>query len=1538
MLLTLVQADRIHKFSLPEKRSGQYWLTRLDADGSTADLVSIEALEDQWVMKSNRRATVLDDEGLPIRSVVLEPNRFYSIEVRATQEAFILETEPSTVDRKRLTRRTVTAGHTLTVGRADGATIRFASRFASTRHAEIRVDSSGMTIIDGGSANGTFVNGVRVSEQKLAPGDVVSIVGLLIIAGGQFIALNNPDGLVEVDDSQLPLLRSQEIEPPDEFEDDEIEEASARVDFSRPPRFMTDVSTAKIRIDPPPSPPQDGGLPLIMIIGPALTMGMASATMAVFAVTSVRARGGSWVDALPSVIMSVSMLLGMVLWPVLSRRYERRQAAEAEARRQERYREYLDEKRDEIERARAVQSQLLITNVVPIESCVLRAEQRATTLWERAIDRSRDFVRLRLGIGSWPFDAEIQASEAKFTVNKDDLEQEMLALVDEPKDLSEVPVSMSLAERPVVGVIGERAASREFVKGLVLQLAALHSYDELRLVFIYDERESGDWEFARWLPHVWSEDESFRYVATSAKEVKEISARIEPEIQARCEINNIEDAEQISPFYVVLALSRELASKAEFVNKILRLRQSLGFAVVAAYDEQPRLPKECRAVISLSESVAKLSDPMDLSGAFLAFAPDISVGNVLRDVSTTLANTRLDSASEAFTLPTLVTFLELFGVGKVEHLNVLNRWKESNPVLSLEAAVGIDTSGGLLTLDIHEKYHGPHGLIAGMTGSGKSEFIMTYLLALAINYHPDEVAFVLIDYKGGGMANALSGLPHVAGTITNLDGAEVNRSLVSLQSELKRRQALFNQASERSGVSNIDIYKYQSLYRAGEVDQPLPHLVVISDEFAELKSQEPEFMAQLVSAARIGRSLGVHLILATQKPSGVVDDQIWSNSRFRVSLKVQERADSMEVIKRPDAAELSTTGRFYLQVGFNELFEMGQSAWAAAPYYPADRVEKPYDDTVSIVSNTGGAVHSFRPPPRRAQAVSAGKQLDEIVKYVVRLATEEKVSTRPLWLPPIPELITIEQLRRKYPASPRRVGDLAAFVGEYDDPARQQQGRVSLSFSADGNLLVYGSAGAGKTEFLSTMLYALIEDYTPEEVNIYALDFGAESLQAFSSAPHVGDIVIGAEAEKVASLFKMLTRTVAERKKLMAGYGNEFSAFLRESGERVPFIVTAINNLSSLIDAYPEAGDQLVRLARDGVRYGVYFVLTAAGVGDVRYQLSQSFKQVIALQLNDPADYPVVIGKTGGVRPSPTKGRGLVRIGDVFEFQTAQIVSSEEGMLAAIRSCCQKAQKEWDGTVAPPVPVLPALVTPAEVMARHGRSQGTPVGIEVEALKVATFDVLGSFATLVLSQDGENAAFLQGLAEVLAARGDSHVVVFDPRGEFKQEGEATYRVVSGRDMDSAVVEIFELMAERNKTRKAAEASGDPVPAFNRYTCILSSYGDVMSQLSDDPKDKLSAVLENCTTLMGLSFVVADGSSSASTIVYETWGKRHLSAANGIWLGDGVSDQYTLKPANLKSDAYRSIGSGFGYVIRKGKATLMKCVTSSALAQEADQNE
>ncbi len=394
------------------------------------------------------------------------------------------------------------------------------------------------------------------------------------------------------------------------------------------------------------------------------------------------------------------------------------------------------------------------------------------------------------------------------------------------------------------------------------------------------------------------------------------------------------------------------------------MKVNYGFSLICVSPRLINIPNECKAFVSIGDKKSGVFENELIANKQKEFVADFDPTLNIYECCKIIGNIPIDIAKEEQALPTSVSFLEMYNVGMVEQLNILNRWKVNDPTKTLQTPVGLDKSRELFKLDLHEKAHGPHGLIAGMTGSGKSEFIITYILSMAMNYHPYEVTFILIDYKGGGLTGAFENretgmrLPHLAGTITNLDTVEMNRSLASIQSELRKRQRQFNEARDSLNESTIDIYKYQSLYRRGLVKKPISHLFIISDEFAELKDQRPEFMEQLISTARIGRSLGVHLILATQKPSGVVNDQIWSNSKFRVCLRVQDKSDSMDMIKCPDAAELKNTGRFYLQVGYNELFAMGQAAWAGAQYYPTEKRKKKVDQSITIVDNVGSPIKS----------------------------------------------------------------------------------------------------------------------------------------------------------------------------------------------------------------------------------------------------------------------------------------------------------------------------------------------------------------------------------------------------------------------------------------------------------------------------------------------------------------------------------------------------------------------------------------------------
>lgn len=1518
MIVTLITKRNIQSFSLPAKATGQYWLYQQE-DGGRRELISIEGNSEGWLLKSNRSVFVVDQEQRRLGSVMLAPLSVYNLNDE-NGEFYYLFTEPVTEERQVFKKYLIVGNVNITIGRDGQNALVLDNRFVSSRHAVLQYSDGNWSIEDLGAGNGTFVNGKRVRSATLAVGDCIYIMGFKIVIGKCFIALNNPDYRVSIHTVSLQEFVPQRIEqggedyelPPQEY-------------FYRSPRFKRDVEVAQFRLDSPPQRNDREELPLMLMLGPSVTMGMASMSTAIFAISNAMSTGGNIKTAAPSVVMSMSMVLGTVMWPVISKKYERKRSRKREKKRQEKYREYLDKMAVRIDRECRNQEEILRENAVSLEECVSRILNIQSNLWERGAGQ-KDFLQLRVGVGSQPLLAEISYGERKFTVEEDNLQEELYMLCETEKMLNHVPMTLSVYEDYISGVVGERRRVLEFAKGLIFQIAALYSYDEVKMVFLCEEE---GFDFVKWLPHAWSNDRDIRFVATSPAEVKTVSAYIEKELEIRDGIKD-EELKYLTPYYIIFSMSKNLARRAEMLKQIYAKKENKNISVISFYDALKNLPKECTMVVDLGEKSGTLFDKNDIGGKRVSFSPDIFLQKSPEDLGVRLANISLDVLEEGKKLPGMITFLQMFGVGKIEHLNALTRWQENDPTQSLETEIGVDAMGEKFMLDLHEKFHGPHGLVAGMTGSGKSEFIMTYILSLAVNYHPLEVAFILIDYKGGGMAKSFEKLPHTAGIITNLDGAGIKRSLISIESELKRRQEIFARTSKEMNVSNIDIYKYQKLRREGKVSEPLQHLFIISDEFAELKTQQPEFMEQLVSAARIGRSLGVHLILATQKPSGVVDDQIWSNSKFRICLKVQERADSMDMLKRPDAAELKETGRFYLQVGYNELFEIGQSAWAGATYYPSDSVLLEKDDSVAIVNRTGQVIWEQKPDRRGSLAEGQGKQMDGITKYLGSIAREEGIRVRPLWLEPIPAVIYMADLKKKYRKEQGEIRELNPMLGEYDNPRHQRQCPLRLPISREGNAIVYGAAGSGKTTLINALVYSLITDYTPAEVNLYIMDFASETLTAFRDAPHVGEVLLPHEEEKVGNLFRFLHREMARRKKVFADFGGDFASYAqvaREQGEAreaFPAIVVVISNYTAFGENYEAQEDLLPFFTREGTKYGIYFVITALGVNGVRFRIQQNFKQFLVLQLNDETDYSSVVGRTGGMVPSPYKGRGLVKRGEIYEFQIAHL-TEDPIPYAFLQNVSRRIRGQWNGVTAARIPILPKVVD-EEFLSEHldgERKFLLPVGVEKNSLEVYRMAFDERYIHMVLSEGAAYQNFLCALGDMMCGRAGLDVTVLDA-GEAAHPNCAQVHYHGGASACEAEVAIlFEELVYRNNTYKDAQEQGAELPTYPWKVFIVQSLAGLQSVLSKEGKEKMGLILERGCVEYQLLFILGDEEKNVSSYAYESWYKQHVSKGDGIWVGDGFADQYQMKPERMTSRMREELPPAFGVALRKGKAAQVK---------------
>lgn len=1521
MIVRLIKKKRIFNFVLPTKIAGNYWITDNDYLGNTRNLINVEEENGEWKIKSDFETKIMAGDK-EVESAILRDYSLYFLKINTDNEYVILYCSP-VVEKETLKLR-INNQKEILIGSDNRAPICYSHPLISRQQARLIYNNGTWIIQDLNSKYGTYVNNKVVTAQQLEYGDIIFIMGLKIIVLKDVVIINNIGNQLKIDTNTFekvaPIVQKQvAFDNPDE---ENIEFFKEEDYFYRAPRFKTGIEETVISIDPPPGKEgEEDKTPAIYTIGPMLTMAMMSMSMGYNSLMGVINGSADLSAALPSLLMSGAMMATMLLWPTLQRRYQKKQQKKKEEERQTKYKEYLNSKKEKIQSEMKIQRQILIDNYLPLAQTKEIVYMKKRNLWEREIEQA-DFLDLRLGVGSTELRGKINIPEEHFSLKNDNLLSEVYKVGASSRMLENVPVSLNFVQKNMTAIIGTGANKKQFIEGLILQMLTYHSYEDLKIVVLTNEQNASNWEYIKVAPHNWSNNKKHRYFATNLDEAKEISLELEKEMQARKYRDNNgkmelsgADYHHYKPYYVLITDDYKMVRDVELVKDVSEMQMNYGFSLIVISPRLVNIPNECKTFISIGDKKSGVFENELVSNKQKEFDADFDPTLNIYECCKIIANIPIDIAKESRSLPSSVSFLEMYNVGMIEQLNILNRWKNNDPTKTLQASVGIDKSRELFKLDLHEKAHGPHGLIAGMTGSGKSEFIITYILSMALNYHPYEVSFVLIDYKGGGLTGAFENketgvkLPHLAGTITNLDTVEMNRSLASIQSELRKRQRMFNEARDKLNESTIDIYKYQSLYRRGLVAKPISHLFIISDEFAELKDQRPEFMEQLISTARIGRSLGVHLILATQKPSGVVNDQIWSNSKFRVCLRVQDKSDSMDMIKCPDAAELKTTGRFYLQVGYNELFAIGQAAWAGAQYYPTEKRKKKVDQSISIVDNVGSIIKSLDTKQNDIVVQSQGEEITNIIKYIVDEAKKESVKIDQLWLDRIPNVIYIDKLKEKYHYQTVK-NVINPIIGEYDDPDNQSQNVLTLPISKEGNTIIFGSAGNGKELMLSSIVYSCISTHDSKEINFYILDFGAETLTMFRNAPHVGEVILSSDAEKIANLFKMLNQIIEERKKIFVDYNGSYDFYINHGGKQIPLIAVIINNVEAFMETYNEYEELMGQMTRDCLKYGVIFIFSTNGPNTVRYRLRQNFKQNVVLQFNDPMDYASVIPGVRKKEPSKAYGRGLILLDSIFEFQTAYSYA-EEKMTDYIKVICEKLNNLCSFK-APKIPVLPDIVTQEFVRNSLGSLTTIPVGVSKEELVIETINLRDKFMYNITGDDiTAEPAFIKGLIKNILESSNTECIIFDTNSVLNEF--STERVSYSKDT------CYESI---DKLGEAYSNNNQDITTI----CFLININAMLNKLSTIEKSKFTTLITDSKNNGNIKFILIDTIDVIKSINFEPWYKTSVDLSEGIWLGNGIGNQFTLKVTTNSRILRAEVDPGFGYVINKGKATLIKLMS------------
>ena len=1204
---------------LPWPAKGNYYLDSTD-ELQLGKYIYIEEAEGRWIIHSTKPAFFRNAQEQILYRAELTHGSTYILQNAGDDYTVFAEfyNERSNVFHNYRVERFTD----ITIGRTSNNDIQYTNPLVSILHTTLRWEKREWTIR---GDQGVYINNKWKKEAVLNPGDSVFIVGLRLNIGFGFVGINDENGRIKVSSKLRRLFPGD----PGIYPEIPLLERAEEPLFNRLPRKREPLKAEPIIIEAPPMSLKNNGIPLILRMGGSMVIGTASMLAG-----------------------HVTSMLSSVLFPVLSQKYSEKQRREYEEKRQLLYGKYLDDLELRISEE-ADREKTVLNKNYPMLSEILTFADKGTRLWERRkIDD--DFLHIRVGCGSIPLIAQRVYPPRRFEMEEDNLLNRMYQIAEEPVTIQDAPIMTSLSEDFVCGVLGNKKLVSAFITRMIMRLVILHSYDDVKLVMLTKPGDIQGTRYVRYLPHIWNDQRDFRYLAASTSEASQISEYLQKELEEDLrKPRDLKDILKERPYYVIVATDKKLFDSMEILKDVMRADKCCGVSVITAFDE---LPKECMKVFHLhrsgNHSVVHLNQIELPDDAFQMDEYDVKAAERCMKK---ICNISLRAITQSYSLPKMITFLEMYGVGNVEQLNPIKRWGENNPLKSLAAPVGVATDGSLFMLDLHEKYQGPHGLIAGMTGSGKSEFIITLILSLAVNYSPHEVSFILIDYKGGGLARAFDDksrnlrLPHLVGTITNLDGAAIQRSMKAIQSELLRRQRLFNEAKSRLNEGSMDIYEYQKLYRNKLVEKPLPHLFLISDEFAELKKQEPEFMDKLISTARIGRSLGVHLILATQKPSGVVNDQIWSNSKFRICLKVQDRGDSSEMLKRPEAAELKDTGRFYLQVGYNEFFALGQSAWCGADYERSDAVIVHKDETVQILDSVGQVI--CRAGFEKKKEKPMGKQLDAIVRYLSELSVQNDYSAEDLWCEPLPTKLSPDELSARLQGI--SVGQYAAEAGLIDDPENQRQLPLIYDFSKSENLLIVGEPGSGKTTIVQSMILSLVAKNSAKDINIYAIDFSSKMLRMFRKLPQIGEVFEEDDEACFKPLVDMLRSIVNERKQLFASL--EVGSY-EEACEikKIPLILVFIDNFAGFINTKMGSGYQyeLSSDLKNFSAYGVKFIITCSHLNEVSMKVRQEIGDRIVFQMRDKYEYGDALNCRCSYYPPQHPGRGLYCVeGRPLEFQ-----------------------------------------------------------------------------------------------------------------------------------------------------------------------------------------------------------------------------------------------------------------------------------------------
>ncbi|MEU1037112.1 type VII secretion protein EccCa [Streptomyces sp. NPDC005907] len=1304
----------------------------------------------------------------------------------------------------------------------------------------------------------------------------------------------------------------------------------------RPARSTRPLAPAGPRtVEPPPNLPEGK-------LGNAATalLPMAGVMGSVVMMTVIR---NSQFAALGAMVLVLALLGAVALF--LSQRGKAQRTRRAQ---RERYLEYLEELREEFGAAERERRRLARVLNPPPEGLYDLVRDPAR-LWERR-RQDPDFLRVRVGTGDVPVQELAIDSNSGGVMTPPDpfMLNEARALLARYSVASDCPLTVPLDRAGNVSIVGDREGVLRVARALLIQTAVTHAPDDVALALGVPGERLADWEWAKWLPHVLDPQEQDGPVAARriAPSLPQLAALCRPELDRRASyaaevrrgLSGRDALRMTSRLLVVSDEYGETAAELPRPDTVVEL-PDMGVTVLHLLERQVHEPDRVGVRIRVDGEQVTVEDLREPSAPAQGTADAVSPAGA-EGLARLLAPLRLsaESAAEGTPVSGPVDFPGLLGVEDPAALDMARLWAPRGEREFLRVPIGLTDRHEPVLLDLKESSElgmGPHGLCVGATGSGKSELLRTLVLALTATHSPEDLALVLVDYKGGATFAPFTELPHVAGVITNLENQAglVERVHTSLAGEVKRRQQVLKDAGNVA-----DIGHYAALRAAARPDlEPLPHLFVVIDEFGELLTAKPDFIDLFLSIGRIGRSIGVHLLLSSQRIEGGKLKGLDTYLSYRLGLRTFSPDESRTVLDTTDAFHLPPLPGFgYLKVDTSvyERFKAGYVSGAHRGPAPRDqRDDEPLAWPYPAFNTLGTAPAEGGSEP----AATKRETGPTVMSVMVDQLTGAAPPVRRIWLPPLPAAVTLDAAAGPVQVTERglhladgRAGAMRVPLGVLDDPAGQWQGKWLLDLTvAGGHAAVIGGPQSGKTTLLRTLALALAATHTPYDVAVYGLDLVGGGLSALAGLPHVGGIAGRADHERAARTVAEVRAMLAEREELFREHGIdsvEQLRRLRAQGRLAELgstdVVLLVDGFGALRDEFAELDDSVTDLLKRGGGYGIHVVAGMLRWNDVRIATQSMFGTRVELRLNDPADSSVD-RKLSETLAADTPGRVLTD-GKLFAQVALPRIDgspSTDDIGPALEEAARTIRATWHGDVAPPVRVLPTRLPAARLPSVAAEPRRVPLGVDQDALAPALLDLFGSDQHLLILGDNEcgKTNLLKLIAGQLVERyGDEELVfgVFDPRRGLRGVIPEAYRggYAHNAKLSAALAGGIATELEKRLPESADPdaLSAEPVFSGPRIVILVDDY-DILTTAGQQPLTPFLPYVSSAQDI-GLHFVIARRVAGSSRALYEPLltTLRETGTAALVMAGDRTEGQ--LFPGLYAS----AQPPGRGTMVRRGR--------------------